>query len=242
MEIFTDAGIALLFRWAHFLAGVTWIGILYYFNFAQGAFVAQATPEVKSAVTRQLAPRVLWWFRWAALVTWVAGVALITWNIEVLNAFDGNWGDYFNSSYGTLIISGMGLGTLMFLNVWGVIWRNQKVVIASAEAVAGGGSADPKAADLARRAFLASRTNVVFSIPMLFFMAAASHLNGKLGAPTGRIPYIIVALVAVLGLEYNAVMGGLTGGMTKPLEKVNSTLWTGFILWVVLYGVLEIIK
>lgn len=237
MEIFTEVGIALLLRWIHVAAGITWIGLLYYFNFVQGPFMAQASAEVKSAATRALVPRALWWFRWSAALTWVAGVLLIYVNIDVIG--DGDWGGYFRSSYGTLIISGMGLGTLMFLNVWGVIWRNQKIVIASAEAAATGGSADPKAADAARRAFLASRTNVVFSIPMLFFMVSAQHLGGNLGDAGGRLPYVLVAVVTVLALEWNA-LSGLTGAMKAPLEKINTTLWTGFALWVILYGMLEI--
>lgn len=241
MQIFTDTGVALLLRWVHIAAGITWIGLLYYFNFAQAPFMGTASAEVKGAVTRGLVPRVLWWFRWAAALTFVAGVALITWNIEVLNAFGGDWAEYLKSSYGTLILSGMGLGTLMFLNVWGIIWRAQKVVIASAESVAAGGAPDPAVPDLMRRAFLASRTNVVFSIPMLFFMAAAQHLGGNLGGTGGRLPYLIVALVFVLGLEYNAAAGSLTGPMTKPLDKINTTLWTGFGLWVILYGTLELI-
>jgi len=235
MAIFdSTSGIELIFRWFHILAGITWIGLLYYFNFVQVPFMAEATAETKSQVTRQLAPRALWWFRYGALVTLLMGLAIITLKIT---DYEGGF-ELLGTSYGYAITSGMVLGLIMFLNVWGVIWPNQKVVIASAEAIAAGGQADPSAADRGRKAMLASRTNVVFSIPMVFFMAAASHL--PLFAEGSRLVYVLVAVIVVGAFELNALMW--KGGAPKSyLEKVPSAIITGFVLWAILYATLELV-
>lgn len=235
MEIFTEQGAALLARWVHILAGITWIGLLYYFNFVQVPFFAATEAEVRSAAIRGLVPRALAWFRYAALVTFLAGVTII--GIRIL---ESGWGVLWSSSYGVSITSGMTLGTLMFLNVWGVIWPNQKIVIASTEAVAGGGSANPRAADAGRRAFLASRTNVVFSIPMVFFMATASHLPlfGE-AASSQKLSYALLGGIVVLALQANALTG-LTGGMKKYLEKIETVLVSGVVLLVFLYAALQL--
>lgn len=239
MEIFTKEGAALLARWAHFLAGITWIGLLYYFNFVQGPAFAQFEAPARTEATRKLVPRALWWFRFAALGTIVAGIGIIVSRIDALGW--GGWDDLLTSSYGLSIMTGMVLGTTMFVNVWGVIWPNQKIVIASAEAAATGGSADPRAADAGRRALLTSRTNVVMSIPMLFFMATASHLSLFSKATNGeKTLYAIIALVILLVVEGNALFG-LTGPAKKPLEKVNTTIFSGFVLFGVLYTVLQVI-
>src|SRR4051812_11386681 len=163
-SLFSADGVQMIFAWIHFLAGITWIGLLYYFNLVHGAYMAEAPAEAKPGATRFLLPRALWWFRWGAVFTVLSGLAII-----------GEWmvqygADFMMSSRGVGISLGALLGIIMFLNVWLVIWPNQKVVIASANAVAGGGTADPKAADSGARAFLASRTNFLFSIPLLFFM------------------------------------------------------------------------
>ena len=238
MELFSyPFGIDLLVRWLHIIAGITWIGLLYYFNFVQGPFFNQTEPEVKATATRQLVPRALWWFRYAALVTFLAGLTLLIIRLEV-----GGTEFVFQSPYGFLVLTGGILGTIMFLNVWGVIWPNQKIVIASAEAAAGGGAADPRAADATRRAFLTSRTNVLFSIPMLFFMAASGHGQGLLESATGseKLIYWVVFAVLLLAIEANALTG-LQGASKKPLEKVSSVLWSGLVLVVILYGLLVVL-
>ena len=235
MTIFTDQGLDLLVRWLHIGAGITWIGLLYYFNFVQGPSVAQFEPSARTELTRKLAPRALAWFRYAALVTWLAGVLLL------LTTYGGDIFTYLGSPAGLTIASGMTLGTIMFLNVWGVIWRNQKVIIASAEAAATGGQADPRVPALTRRALLASRTNVVMSIPMLFFMASSAHLSLFGSADSGkRWTYALIALVLTLLVEANALFGD-QGAATKLLDKVGSTIWTGVIFWVVLYAVIEVV-
>lgn len=231
LEIFTQDGIFVLLRWVHIMAGVVWIGLLYYFNFVQAPAFAEFDAESRSVAIRKLVPRALKWFRYSALITFLAGLLFILLKIRDAGV------ELLSSDYGVVILSGMGLGTLMFLNVWGVIWPKQKIVIASAEKVAGGGEADPLAADSGRRALLASRTNVVFSIPMLFFMASSGHLT-QIAQGTGRASYGIVATVLVLAIELNALTG-LTGSSKKPLEKVGTVILYGFFLYAILYLALE---
>jgi uncharacterized membrane protein len=157
----------LLLRWGHYLAGITWIGILYYFNFIQVTFLKSVTPEAKGEAFKHLVPLALAWFRYGALATWLFGVGILT--------EQGNLGNAFMLQGETAVI-GMGawLGTIMFLNVWVIIWPNQKKVLGMV-------TASPEEKKRATRvAFLASRTNTMLSIPMLFFMASASHAPGGL--------------------------------------------------------------
>lgn len=241
MEIFTVEGGALLARWVHILAGITWIGLLYYFNFVQVPFFAEIEPDVRTTAIRKLVPRALAWFRYSAALTFFAGLSILL--IRMAQIGWENWDDVLTQPYplGIPILSGMILATFMFLNVWGVIWPNQKVVIASAEKAAAGGEPNPKAADAGRRGLLASRTNVVFSIPMLFFMATSSHLPLYSAATTGeKVLYAVIAGAVVLVVELNALMG-LTGTFKKPLEKPGSAILTGFGLFAVIYIVMQVI-
>jgi uncharacterized membrane protein len=221
MALFSDAGIQFLLRWIHFLSGITWIGLLYYFNFVQGPFFAEVDASTKSVATQKLVPRALWWFRWAALVTFLSGLV-------ILALRRASWSD----PWGMTILSGAAFGTLMFLNVWLVIWPNQKTVIANAVATAGGGQANPAAAGAGRRAFLASRTNVVLSFPMLFFMGAASHF--PLNASGGRGVWGVILLLILALLEVNALMGS-AGPTKKPIETVRGVIVTGFVTAVLVY-------
>ena len=237
MEIFTQGYGAILARWTHFLAGITWIGLLYYFNFVQTPSVAQFEPSARSELTRKLAPRALWWFRWSALVTVLAGIALIliyekqeNWNVLVVTR---------PGPQGLPILTGMGMAFIMLLNVWGVIWPNQKRIIANAERTAAGGEADPTVPDRTRRAGLASRTNVVLSIPMLFFMATSAHLVSVQHLTfTGKWVYGLIAGAIVLLFEANALVGK-QGVTKKPLDTVNGAILTGFLLMVALYGLFQ---
>ncbi len=171
MGLLSEAGISLLARWGHFIAGITWIGLLYYFNLVQVPAFAQMDAGSRTDAIRRLVPRALWWFRWAALATFLTGLAMLILDWEV----------YDRTLPGVAILSGAFLGTIMLANVWGVIWPNQKVVIANAEATASGGQALPNAAAAGRKAFLASRTNVLLSVTMLFFMGAAHHFAPAAG-------------------------------------------------------------
>ncbi len=152
----------MVFRWAHFFAGIVWIGLLYYFNFVQVPYLKLASAEGKADAFRALVPRALLWFRYAALATWLIGVLWLARRGTLVLAL---------TFQGPDAIIGMGswLGTIMAFNVWFIIWPNQKKVLGLVPVSA---EEKPKAA---RRAFLASRTNTMLSIPMLFFMGAYSH-------------------------------------------------------------------
>lgn len=227
MEMFTTAeGWQFLLRWIHFLAGITWIGMLYYFNFVQTPFFAtELGGTARGPMVRGLVPNALWWFRWGAMFTFLSGWTIVLWRLHQ--------GVGLGDPYMTRILTGGLLGTLMWANVWFVIWPAQQVVIRSAEQVAGGGQAIPEAAARGARAGLASRTNVLFSIPMLFFMGAASHLT-TLHNGTNDAIYWILALIVILAVEVNALVG--SGLAThKPLSTVSGTIHAGLVLTLVLF-------
>jgi len=149
-------------RWIHFLAGITWIGLLYYFNLVQMAALKDAAADGTAAgITKHVAPRALLWFRWAAVVTWLAGAALLGPNLP--SAF------MLRPEFAGIGI-GAWLGTIMLFNVWVLIWPNQQKILGFKPA------SDDEKAKARRVAMLASRTNMMLSIPMLFFMATGlSH-------------------------------------------------------------------
>jgi len=221
-----------LLRWLHYMAGITWIGLLYYFNFVQGPFFAEADAATKSAATQKLVPRALRWFRGGAMATFVTGILILAKRLGESPEGAAAW----STPWAVTILTGALFGTVMFLNVVFVIWPKQKIVIASATAAASGGQPNPAAAAAGRRAFLASRTNVVFSIPMLFFMGAASHFPPNVtGSPTGYWAGIIL-LIALL--EINALTA-TTGPTTKPIEKIPGVITTGFVVWAVAYALVR---
>jgi uncharacterized membrane protein len=231
--LFTSQGIEFTFAWIHLLAGIVWIGILYYFNFVQVPFMAEADAATKSGVVLKLVPRALWWFRWGAMITLISGLAII--GARIMTA----GGAVMKTSWGVGISLGALLGIVMFLNVWLVIWPNQKVVIASQQAVSGGGQADPKAAGAAARAFLASRTNTLFSIPMLFFMA--NHRLSFFGAEPAMsvgVPMGICTLL-IVGFELNALLGKKGVGPAKMLEKPVAVIHIGLVLAILMYLVVD---
>jgi uncharacterized membrane protein len=232
MEILSIEGWYVLLRWFHVLAGITWIGVLYYFNFIQTPyFGTELGGQAKSAMTRGLVPNALWWFRWGAMFTFITGLLILATKL-------GHDGVGLGSGYMTLILTGALMGTLMWANVWFVIWPAQQVVIANAEKVAAGGEADPAAAGRAARAGLASRTNTLFSIPMLFFMVAAANF-GSLTLGLNTQAYWICALVLIGLVEANCLVG--TGqGRQKPLSTVSGTIHGGLGLTIVLYLLMAI--
>ena len=233
MAIFSLEGTYFLLRWFHFLAGITWIGMLYYFNFVQTPFFATAEPPVRSGmIVGSLVGRALWWFRWGAMFTFITGWLII---LHVMFARYGGIREFFATAYGWKIFFGGMLGSLMWFNVWFVIWPAQQVVMASATQVSKGGQAIPEAAARGQRAGFASRTNTLLSIPMLFFMGAASHL--QMAEPTGRgakIGALILLLVVMAAAEYNAMVG-TAGAGKKMLSTLNGTFWGGFIATAILY-------
>ncbi len=151
-----------LARWIHFMAGIMWIGLLYYFNFVQVAALKNAAADgTAGGITKHVAPRALLFFRWSAVVTWLAGAALL--GDQFMNALT------LSNGMGAMGV-GAWLGTIMLFNVWVLIWPNQKKILGIVTAT------DDEKNKARRIAFLASRTNTMLSIPMLFFMAAGwSH-------------------------------------------------------------------
>ncbi len=160
--------------WFHVLAGVVWIGLLYYFNFVQTPAVAQALSEANSggpgpaAINKYVAPRALVWFRWGAVVTWLTGVAAL----ESLR--EGGALAAFTLQEGSRTIGiGAWLGTIMLFNVWVLIWPNQKKILGMVEAT------PEQIAKGKKVALMASRTNTLLSIPMLLCMTGHMHGLGS---------------------------------------------------------------
>lgn len=152
--------------WFHAVVGVAWIGLLYYFNAVQVPAVAAANADGNpgpAAINKYVAPRALFWFRWAAVLTWVSGAGAL--------GHMGILADAFTLSNPAVYAIGMGawLGTIMLFNVWVLIWPNQKKILGLVEA------SDEEKAKARKVAFLASRTNAMLSIPMLLGMTAHAH-------------------------------------------------------------------
>ena len=160
-------------RWLHFLAGVTWIGLLYYFNLVNVPALAAANADKggpgPAAIGKYVVPRALLWFRWAAVVTWLTGVAYALAAPNYTLAGVLSLGIGAGNIQVTTIGMGAWLGTIMLFNVWVLIWPNQKKVLGLVPAT------DDEKARARRVAFLASRSNTVMSIPLLLFMGAAAH-------------------------------------------------------------------
>lgn len=228
--LFTQEGLVMVLRFIHFFAGVAWIGHLYYFNFVQGAFMPEVDATVKNNVFAKLVPRAMWWFRWGAMFTFLSGL------IMLLIAGKDLGGDFMQTPYGIFIYTGALMGIFMFLNVWLIIWPKQKILIANGTTVLGGGAANPEAAKVAPQALLASRTNTMFSIPLLFFMGAARHM--PLTIPEGFSPGLVLAVITLIicGLELNAIKGKL-----GPLTTVKGVIHCGVGLLVVLYALIEVL-
>tara|TARA_B100000212_G_C27112574_1_gene421364 strand:+ start:9 stop:611 length:603 start_codon:yes stop_codon:yes gene_type:complete len=161
---------AFLFRWLHVLAGIMWIGLLYYFNFVQIPNMPNIPDEQKPAIGKVIAPAALWWFRWAALATVLTGLIVGYLNGYIHDAMSLGAMNDFAVPKNISIGIGMWLGIVMAFNVWFVIWPNQKKALGIVEA-----DADTKAAS-ARTAMLFSRTNTLLSVPMLFSMVSAQNL------------------------------------------------------------------
>ena len=159
-----------VFRWLHVISGVMWIGLLWYFNFVQIPNMPNIPDEQKPAISKVIAPSALWWFRWAAMATIATGIVLATLNGYLLEAYTLGAMEGFYVHKHIMIGIGMWLGTIMWFNVWFVIWPNQKIALGMVSA-----EADVKAAS-ARRAMLFSRTNTLLSVPMLFAMISAQNL------------------------------------------------------------------
>jgi uncharacterized membrane protein len=217
-------GLLFVLRWLHFVFGITWIGLLYYFNFVQGAFFNEIDAQVKSVAIQKLVPRAMWWFRWGAAWTFFTGLIYLSIRGHQVGM------DGLASSYWINILTGATLGTIMAANVWFIIWPAQKIIIQNATQTAKGGAAIPEAAARGVRSTVASRTNTLFSIPLLFFMGAASHLVYAVGSQSNILLYWVLALVTIGAIEANALFG-----KTGPMTTIKGVIHCGVALTVIFY-------
>ncbi len=157
-------------RWCHVLCGVMWIGLLWYFNFVQAPSMPKIPDDQKPAISKVIAPEALFWFRWGAMGTIFFGIILAYLNGYLLDAFTLGAYESFAVPKNIAIGIGMWLGTIMWFNVWFIIWPNQRIALGLVDA-----PADKKPA-AARSAMLYSRANTLLSIPMLFAMVSAQNI------------------------------------------------------------------
>ncbi len=237
MEIFNDFfepahAWELISRTGHVLAGITWIGLLYFFNFVQTPAYAELSDGARSEALRKLTFRALWWFRYAALLTFLFGLSIIAVYGEDMDL-------YFEGSHGTAILTGMLFGVTMLANVWGIIWRNQKIVIGNAETVANGGEANPDAPAAAKAGARASRCNTLFSISLLWFMVFSAHGGGFYPGETGESTVVYWLFVLVIWAFIEASALGFIGGLDNRFnqlvfDKHRDTIIYGFVLLAIL--------
>jgi uncharacterized membrane protein len=201
--------IEFIFRWAHVVFGIVWIGMLYYFNFVQTEYFKEAEADAKADAMKKLAPRALWWFRWGAMFTFLTGLSLL---YQV--------GAHSAITTMPVIWVGVLAGTLMFLNVWLIIWPNQQIVL---------GMKPGEGPAAAAKAGLASRTNTLLSGPMLFGMLGSKHLYI---ADAGGVGYVACVLI-ILALEANALFGK-TGPMTSVKGVIHCSIGLTAVLWALL--------
>ncbi|OED38731.1 antitermination protein NusG [Chromatiales bacterium (ex Bugula neritina AB1)] len=193
---------------------MTWVGLLYYFNFIQGEYFKEAEASAKADALKKLAPRALWWFRWGAMMTFATGVYLFISLGAAVNQY--------------ITVAAL-MGTIMFFNVWLIIWPHQKVVC---------GLKPGDAAVSGAKALLASRTNTLFSGPMLFGMLASKHGGFGAGGGIESVSFsdfgFLLVLLMILVLEANAILGKL-----RQLATVSGVVHMSIALTAVMYLVLH---
>ena len=193
-----------LFRWIHFLAGITWIGMLYFFNLINAHVTAALQPPTRREVVPQLMPRALWWFRWGAMFTFLSGLLMLLWKYFILGSGFGGDSGLFSTSPGLWISLGALFGTVMWFNVWFIIWPAQQKLITWTKE----GQSPPEQAATARTALYASRTNVFLSVPMLFGMLAGA---GHYPSINFNLPWLIIVLALGFGLAYYMIFKFASG-------------------------------
>jgi len=188
-----------LIRFVHIFFGILWIGLLYYFNFVQTEYFKESEASAKADVVQKLVPNALWYFRWAAAFTFLTGFYLL----------------YFLSITVNIgILLGALMGTIMAANVWFIIWPNQKKVIAGA----------PDAADAGAKAGLASRTNTLLSIPMLYLMVYSAHGGGLPLIAESSLMGLWIGLVFILAIEVNALVGKMNPAIASVKAVIHSSI------------------
>lgn len=182
-----DSILTYLFRWTHYFSGVLWIGLLYFFNLINGVVMGKLDAETKKKVIPEIMPRTLFWFRWAAMFTFVTG-----WILIYLQYLMPGGMAFFGTNHGIWISLGMTLGAIMWFNVWFIIWPSQKKIITGVKT---GQSVDPK---IPKTAALASRANTYMSVPLLFFMGAGRFFGDQINLKsiTGLIFLIVIVAIA----------------------------------------------
>jgi uncharacterized membrane protein len=246
MEIFHRIGLSEAFRISHVIVAVMWMGLLWFFNFVQTPAFAEMEASSRNDAFDKLTWRALWWFRWSAAATVVFGLLIIA------IAPKGLYGKDFwiHTAQGPTLAIGILFGLVMFLNVWLVIWPKQQIVIANARTLKAGGEANPDAAAAARAGAMASRQNMIFSLPLLVFMVGAAHFYalapnfGNVISGSKAVIYILIGVVVLLILELNA-LGMISGrgntGLNMIYETHKNAMYTGFGLIVAFYILAEII-
>lgn len=176
-------------RWIHYFSGVCWIGLLYFLNLVNVPFQGKIDAGVKKVVVPELMPRVLFWFRWAAMFTFLSGLSYYAVLFEMggMRHAAPNWASW--------ILLGMLLGTIMWFNVWFMIWPRQKIII---NGVKSGNPADPS---VPKKALFFSRLNTFLSVPMLFFMGFGRHVGNS------------VPMLSLEGLVVIVLAGGIGAGI-----------------------------
>ncbi|MBI5200516.1 MAG: urate hydroxylase PuuD [Elusimicrobia bacterium] len=202
-------GVHLFFRWLHVIAGITWIGHLYFFNFVNLPLQGSLDDAGKKAVNPQLMPRALFWFRWGAMITFLAGLVLFTMIYMYAPGVGfgptANWGEGGMSVRAWWILMGMLFGTIMWFNVWFIIWPAQKKIL-------GGKVTGDELAATRKTAAGASRINTFLSGPMLLGMLGAQHA----GNASGLIHAIVFIAIAMFAVKF--AYGLSTTDLPKAIE------------------------
>jgi uncharacterized membrane protein len=248
MQIFHSFGLFGALRWGHVVVAFMWVGLLWFFNMVQTPAFAELEPAARNSAFDKITWRALWWFRWAAAATVAFGLLIL--GVGGFSSDQAYRKDFWiHSSSGPILLIGILMGIVMFLNVWLVIWPNQQVVISNARNVQAGGEADPNAPAAGRAGAMASRQNTIFSLPLLVFMVGASHFfidsHFSFDLSAGKtIIYLLIGLIVLAVLELNA-LGRISGrgntGLNVIYETHKNAMYAGFGIVIVMYILAEII-
>jgi uncharacterized membrane protein len=240
MVLLTKAGLLGGLRISHVVFAAMWMGLLWFFNFVQTPAYAEMDPAARNNAFDKVTWRALWWFRWAAMATFVSGLVILA-----VGASDTYNSDFWKTPSGGVLATAILFGTIMAANVWMVIWPNQQIVIANARTVAAGGEANPEAPKAARRGAMASRQNTIFSFTVFLGMVGASHFFyafDQAGGGVRALFYIIILAIAI-GMELNA-LGKFGTEVGKPNTKIYDThqnaIYTGIGILVFIWLFFEI--